>query len=240
MQPPSRSLCHNQRVITLIQSRGESEICNPCQRIPNIPTSLCGASPQSGSRLARLLKMSSSQVASSQANQREANELMSEIAFQKVLLSSIDDSVENREDAETEIRAEIKTLEKKLRALRRGNTSASQSTTIPPSQTAASTTSTSKPRADFTTPAMDDFPTAGSQNGYQGALAEAEVCFFCYMAGRKAARKIYYDSFYFISIHSYSIITLSNNCIKPASRGKTSPQPLPPHLLQTPPALWPA
>jgi phage shock protein A len=118
--------------------------------------------------------MSQALGASSQANQRQIDELMEEIAFQKVLLSSIDDSVENREVAENEVRVEIKTLEKQLRTLRREHStvkSASQSTTIP-SQSAASSSLPSNPRNDA---AMDNFFTAGSHNGYQGTLAEGYI-----------------------------------------------------------------
>lgn len=70
---------------------------------------------------------------------------MSEIAFQKVLLSSIDHTVENREAAEAEVRTEIKTLEKTLRSLKHGaTTSASQSTQIPSSQILDSSSSPSR------------------------------------------------------------------------------------------------
>jgi len=58
----------------------------------------------------------------SQASQIEIEELMSEITFQRTLLQSIDDSVENREEAEQEVREEIKALQKKLKALQRSTT----------------------------------------------------------------------------------------------------------------------
>ena len=62
----------------------------------------------------------------SRASEQEIAELMNEIAFQKVLLASIDESVLDRSNAENEVRAEIKTLEKQLRDLkRRGTTSVS-------------------------------------------------------------------------------------------------------------------
>jgi hypothetical protein len=57
----------------------------------------------------------------SQATQEAARELMNEISFQKVLLSSIDDSVEDRDAAEDEVRTEIRRLENELRALKRGS-----------------------------------------------------------------------------------------------------------------------
>jgi uncharacterized coiled-coil protein SlyX len=65
-----------------------------------------------------------SQPASSQA---EIEELESELAFQSVLLRSIDDTVEKRSNVEDEVRAEIKSIEKKLRALRKQGTMSSAS-----------------------------------------------------------------------------------------------------------------
>ena len=56
----------------------------------------------------------------SQATQEAVDDLMDEIRFQRVILSSIDDSVEDREAAEEEVRAEIKRLEKKMKILKRG------------------------------------------------------------------------------------------------------------------------
>jgi len=70
----------------------------------------------------------------SQATQEEIAELESEISFQKVLLSSIDDSVEDREEAEQEVRKEIYRLQKQLKAARRGTigaASTSQSFSAP-------------------------------------------------------------------------------------------------------------
>ena len=146
--------------------------------------------------------MSQGLAASSQANQREIDALLGEIAFQKVLLSSIDDSVENREEAEGEVRVEIKNLEKQVRALRRGpctTTSASQSTTIQ-SQPIASRSSTSNSRNDT---AMDHFSAAGSQNGYQGTLAE--IYFFCCTSYIGPHLKNHRDTFHFTLIYSNSL-----------------------------------
>ena len=50
-----------------------------------------------------------------------AEELAEEIEYQRVLLQSLDDSVEDREQAEAEIAAEIKRLERRLKALRAGH-----------------------------------------------------------------------------------------------------------------------
>ncbi|KAL2062122.1 hypothetical protein VTL71DRAFT_6388 [Oculimacula yallundae] len=57
-------------------------------------------------------------TSSSQMTQEELN-LKEEIAFQKVLLSSIDDRVQEREAAEREVRTEIHSLEQKLNQLKR-------------------------------------------------------------------------------------------------------------------------
>jgi uncharacterized coiled-coil protein SlyX len=68
----------------------------------------------------------------------EISELMDDIAFQKVLLASIDDSVHDRSNAESELRAKIETLEKQLSDLkRRGSVS---------SRPSKETSSTSNPR----------------------------------------------------------------------------------------------
>lgn len=50
-----------------------------------------------------------------------------ELAFQDVLLKSIDDSVENREEAINEIKAEIELLKKRLRGLSHRTTSTASS-----------------------------------------------------------------------------------------------------------------
>ncbi|KAF8854292.1 hypothetical protein BDZ45DRAFT_747658 [Acephala macrosclerotiorum] len=108
--------------------------------------------------------MSQSQQADSQAsNQQEIQGLVEEIAFQKVLLASIDDSVQNREAAEAEVKAEILSLEKQVRALKRCTTttaSSSQlSTSSQPARTTPSTSSSSKKPAN-TSP--EDDTTLGS------------------------------------------------------------------------------
>jgi hypothetical protein len=173
--------------------------------------------------------MSSSQAALSQAQQQEMNELMSEIAFQKVLLSSIDDTVENRGEAEAEVRIEIKTLEQKLRTLKRGTTtSASQSTQGPSSQTLNSTSSSSKSRRDTI---VDDFAATGS--GYHGMSLQAGVFSFCYAVETRSLPKSTILHFTF-SILSHSIMILANTSTKLESQHTTSPQSLPPLQLQTP------
>ena len=107
--------------------------------------------------------MSSSQAALPRAQRQELDELMSEIAFQKVLLSSIDDSVANRAEAEDEVRAEIKTLEKKLRALKHGtSTTASQSAQLHSSQIVESASPCSTPQKFIN---MDDSATSSGSQG---------------------------------------------------------------------------
>ncbi|KAG4430417.1 hypothetical protein IFR05_014107 [Cadophora sp. M221] len=75
-----------------------------------------------------------SQAASSQVTQ-EMNDLKEEILFQQVLLSSIDDHVQNREAAEQEVRDEIHSLERKLNQLKR----AARGSSKPSSQNLQST-----------------------------------------------------------------------------------------------------
>ncbi|KAH8816892.1 SNF2 family N-terminal domain-containing protein [Xylogone sp. PMI_703] len=93
-------------------------------------------------------------------------ELMNEIAFQKVLLSSIDDSVEDREDAEAEVRAEIKALERQLRALRQGASTRdftpSQSTPLNGSDVSSNMSSRSDSRSLNSSPAKGAFPSMAS------------------------------------------------------------------------------
>ncbi len=62
-----------------------------------------------------------------------AEELAEEIEYQRVLLLSLDDNVVNREEAEMEIKAEIRGLERKLKALKQGqhNPIASTSFNVP-------------------------------------------------------------------------------------------------------------
>lgn len=45
-------------------------------------------------------------------------EILDEILFQKAMLTTIDDSVQNREEAEASVKFEIRRLERLLRALR--------------------------------------------------------------------------------------------------------------------------
>jgi hypothetical protein len=54
--------------------------------------------------------------------QLEIDDLIGEIAFQRVLLESIDDTVQNRHEAELEVRKEIRNLESQVKRLKRGTT----------------------------------------------------------------------------------------------------------------------
>lgn len=126
----------------------------PRRRSPNIPTSN-RSSAEPGSLVATfgclsyLPTMSQSLPGSSQTMSAEIQELQHEIAFQEVLLESIDDTVVDREAAENEVKEEIRALESQLRALRRRTTttaSQSGSSQHPSSSRAAQvTTSTSSP-----------------------------------------------------------------------------------------------
>jgi hypothetical protein len=68
-----------------------------------------------------------------QASGPSIDDLLDEIAFQETLLASIDDSVQNRHEAENECRAEIKALQTQLR-VKQGITTASSSQSYPSSQ----------------------------------------------------------------------------------------------------------
>ena len=65
--------------------------------------------------------MASPAAASSPEVYMSAEELAEEIEYQKVLLLSLDVNVEYRKEAEAEIKGEIKSLEKRLKALRAGH-----------------------------------------------------------------------------------------------------------------------
>lgn len=116
--------------------------------------------------------MSRSQQVASQASQAEIEDLIHEIAFQKVLLQSIDDSVENRESAETEVRAEIKRLEKRLKDLRRSATttaSNSRTSSAPQSQPGPSVPSKSSHKEPSNSTAERDLGS-GNMNFNQGTF----------------------------------------------------------------------
>jgi hypothetical protein len=75
---------------------------------------------------AQLITMSQTQQpegsqATEEAIEEVISELINEISFQKVLLASIDDSVDDREAAEDEVRTEIRRLEREVSELRRGS-----------------------------------------------------------------------------------------------------------------------
>lgn len=75
---------------------------------------------------AQILTMSQTQQpegsqATEEAIKEVIRELINEISFQKVLLASIDDSVDDREAAEDEVRTEIWRLEREVSELKRGS-----------------------------------------------------------------------------------------------------------------------
>ena len=116
--------------------------------------------------------MDQSQHSVAQATQEQLDELINEIAFQKVLLSSIDDSVQNRQEAEDEVKAEIKSLEKQVRELKRSTTSAAlnshNSSASQPFETSSSNQSSStNPSGSHT---MDDTLSGTPLQANQGLL----------------------------------------------------------------------
>jgi hypothetical protein len=86
--------------------------------------------------------------------------LLNELAFQKVLLNSIDDTVQNRDVAEEEVRAEIRALEKQIRDIRRSSTTASNSQHSASSQSSQKSSSGSSKK-----------PNPGTGNGTSSAAA---------------------------------------------------------------------
>ncbi len=114
----------------------------------------------------------SSQMASSQVS-RQITELIDEIAFQRVLLSSIDDNVQDREDAEKDVRDEIRSLERQLRDLRRRTTTTAlkSRSSNPSSQNLQATPS--RPSRNYTANSLDgghdkDAAEKTAMNGYSG------------------------------------------------------------------------
>ncbi|KAE9365444.1 hypothetical protein N431DRAFT_353892 [Stipitochalara longipes BDJ] len=90
--------------------------------------------------------------------------LLNELAFQKVLLNSIDDTVQNRDAAEEEVRGEIQALEKQIRDLRRGSTTASNSQ---PSRSSQSSQKQSSNPSKKTIPALaNGTPSVPAMDGY--------------------------------------------------------------------------
>ncbi len=107
--------------------------------------------------------MSQPQQAGSQASQQAINELIEEIAFQQVLLASIDGSVQNREAAEAEVREENRALESQLRALKRGTTTtASNSQLSSSSHSTQATVSSNSPSTMSSHSLSQDNTVSGS------------------------------------------------------------------------------
>jgi len=76
--------------------------------------------------------MAGSQQAASASQIQAIQELQDELCFQQVLLRSIDDKVQDKENAAQQVKQEIAVLEKQLKALKRGNkpTASNPSTTV--------------------------------------------------------------------------------------------------------------
>ncbi|TVY81741.1 putative ATP-dependent helicase [Lachnellula suecica] len=99
--------------------------------------------------------------------QREIEELQDELGFQRVMLRSIDDSVQDRENAEREVKQEIATIEKRLKMLKRGTGTTASKSSNPPS-VASSQASCSKETPSKKTPASS---SAGQHvEGMDGSL----------------------------------------------------------------------
>jgi chromosome segregation ATPase len=121
-----------------------------------------------------------SQPTQTQAAARAAEaELMNEIAFQKVLLASIDDSVQDRPNAENEVKAEIKALEKQLRDLkRRGtrttSTASKTETSLSSQQSSEATSSASSTHKRPSNPTEEGHASGTAMDGF---LSELSECF---------------------------------------------------------------
>jgi hypothetical protein len=116
--------------------------------------------------------------AAARAFEQEAAELMNEIAFQKVLLASIDESVQDRSNAENEVRAEIKTLEKQLRDLkRRGtcttSTASKPETSLSSQQSSEATSSASSTHKRPANPTEEDIASGTAMEGFLSELSES-------------------------------------------------------------------
>jgi phage shock protein A len=96
--------------------------------------------------------------------------LLNELAFQKVLLSSIDDTVQNREAAEEEVRAEIRSLEKQIRVLKRRTTTTTASNSQSSASSQPSQTQSSNPGKASNTATRDGLSTASAMDGYLSEL----------------------------------------------------------------------
>jgi hypothetical protein len=92
--------------------------------------------------------------------------LLNELAFQRVILNSIDDTVQNREAAEEEVRAEIRALEKQIRALKRGTTTASNSQPAGSSQFSQNQTSSTPKKAEQASGSAASAAPAKAMDGY--------------------------------------------------------------------------
>lgn len=113
--------------------------------------------------------------------QAQIQNLLEEIAFQRVLLESIDDSVLNREVAQKEIEDEILTLQRQVKALKRGTTAAASSSSS--TQQSSAPTQTSSPRQKSAGGAIG-LASTSSMAGFQGknvrfASPGAFLCFIC-------------------------------------------------------------
>ncbi len=99
--------------------------------------------------------------------ERRIHELQEEILFQRVLLSSIDDTVQNRAQAEQDVKDEIHSLQRQLVKLKRGTT-ADLTTASTLSQPASSQRIEATPRSS--SPRSKSASNAASMEGYPGEI----------------------------------------------------------------------
>lgn len=112
------------------------------------------------------------------AVQSQINDLIEEIAFQRVLLESMDDTVVNRQQAELDVRKEIRDLENQVKRLRRGTTAgaptASNSSNTNSSQAFEAPIRHFSPKVK---PARPASPPEASMDGFRGER-RSTFCFF--------------------------------------------------------------
>lgn len=104
-------------------------------------------------------------------NAAEIDDLLDEIAFQQTLLASIDDSVHNREEAQNEVKAEIRTLTARLRVKQGITTTALNSRTHSSSQNSTSASANASYQTQPQPPKTStggDLSSEAAMNGYLG------------------------------------------------------------------------
>ncbi|TVY19000.1 putative ATP-dependent helicase [Lachnellula arida] len=125
--------------------------------------------------------MADSQQAAAASQTPEMEELMDELCFQKVLLQSIDHTVQDKEDATQQVKLEIAGLEKKLKDLRRGrqptaSNSSRDISSLASSQASSSNQTPSKnPIAEGAVDGMDGYMNQEQSHGQSGIDSTAST-----------------------------------------------------------------